>query len=285
MFFQQIAPPQKNTLAHESALMGACFPGKNKFNQAYLTWLYFNNPEGHVIGFNAWDENRLVAHYACIPRLININGENVKALLSLNTATHPDYQGKGLFTKLAHMTYDLASSQGYSSVFGIANSNSTPGFIRKLGFQLVEPLEARIGMGSLHINFDAVTNKAYFQPAWTKTTLSWRCANPNNPVSKQHKSNSIGFHATAFGKLSVYAEHTTPLHEIDNETYPDALLLPLRLFIGLLPEGSCSFRQYYTIPHCFRPSPLNFIYRSLDNKTKHLEKGRTFFSFMDFDAY
>jgi hypothetical protein len=48
--------------------------------------------------------------------------------------THPNHQGKGLFTKLAKLTYDLAKEEGIEFIFGFPNKNSYPGFIKKLNW-------------------------------------------------------------------------------------------------------------------------------------------------------
>ena len=87
-------------------LFAACFPGASHYKAEYLRWLYRANPAGAVVGFDAWDGEILAAHYACVPARMLIGGRACRALLSLNTATHPSYQGKGLFTKLAAATYE-----------------------------------------------------------------------------------------------------------------------------------------------------------------------------------
>src|SRR5690349_12069268 len=122
-------------LAQYGALFQACFPMTDKFTPRYLQWLYVDNPDGKAVGYDAWDGERLAAHYVCIPARAWVEGAQVPVLLSLNTATHPDYQGKGLFTKLASMTFEAGAAQGFDGVYGVANANSTPGFVRKLGFQ------------------------------------------------------------------------------------------------------------------------------------------------------
>jgi GNAT superfamily N-acetyltransferase len=107
------------------------------------------NPDGRAVGFDAWDGERLAAHYVCVPARARVDGRLVPVLLSLNTATHPRLPGQGLFTKLAAMTFEAAGEAGFDGVYGVANANSTPGFIRKLGFQLVRPLDARSGWADL----------------------------------------------------------------------------------------------------------------------------------------
>ena len=251
----------------------------------YLDWLYCKNPDGPAIGFDAWDGNQLAAHYVCVPATASVAGKEIRAMLSLNTATHPEYLGKGLFTTLARLTYDTGADAGMDCVFGVANANSTSGFVRKLGFQLVQPLEARIGIGSLGIDWAVVTRNVKFQRKWTSESLAWRCANPRNPVFSRRSGALIQLYARAKGfLLPAYAE----LHSQDAPDVASGanhFLSPLRLFVGLIPTGTCSFRNYASIPQRLRPSPLNFIYRSLTNRVANLERGSVSFSFLDFDAY
>ena len=136
-----------------STLLKKTFPVTKRYNDKYLSWLYCDNPDGHAIGFNSYYKDSIGAHYATIPIEAEIYGRAEKGLLSLNTATHIEHRGKGLFTKLANHTYVSAKDQNYKFIVGVANANSTNGFIKKHGFQLVGPLKAKIGIGPIsHTN-------------------------------------------------------------------------------------------------------------------------------------
>lgn len=272
------------TLAKYGDLFAACFPGTHKFTPAYLHWLYVDNPDGPAVGFDAWDGERLAAHYVCIPAQVWVEGKQVRVLLSLNTATHPDYQGKGLFTKLATATFEAGAAGGFDGVYGVANANSTPGFVRKLGFQLVRPLEARVGLGQLGYA-PAVDHQALsFVRDWSPAALAWRCANPHNPVHCRTRGARQQFFAAAFGlKLPAYAELNGPAHPPAPARAP--MLSPARLFIGLAPDAQASYWNYASIPQRLRPSPLNLIYRSFVPRVASLDASRIQFSFLDFDAY
>jgi GNAT superfamily N-acetyltransferase len=280
------------TLATYGALFTACFPMTDKFTPGYLQWLYVDNPDGRAVGFDAWDGERLAAHYVCIPARAWVEGREVAVLLSLNTATHPDYQGKGLFTRLAAMTFEAGAAQGYDGVYGVANANSTPGFVRKLGFQLVRPLEARIGLGALRHGPRAPSSQLSFERSWSPAALRWRCANPHNPVFMRNGGGKLRFHAAAAGhKLPAYAELETagsalPATALQQQAAATApMLSPLRLFIGLAPDASSRYWNYASIPMRLRPSPLNLIYRSFVPRVAALDPARIAFSFLDFDAY
>lgn len=269
-------------------LFEKCFPGTNKYNRDYLDWLYRCNPDGNVVGFDARDGGRLAGHYVCIPVSAKVGGEEVKVLLSLNTATHPDYQGKGLFTQLAERTYAAGAAQGYDSVYGIANANSTPGFIRKLNFQLVGPLKAMVGIGSLGINF-ADLQDIQFQRTWSPEALAWRCACPINPLIAR-----AGYDRTSFFAPALFGGACMAVAEIGRAATTASVAIgttrrfasPLRLFIGQMPTAALSsLTLFANIPSRLRPSPLNLIYRSFSGRVNALNQDAVFLNFLDFDAY
>lgn len=268
-------------------LFAKCFPSTEKYSRNYLDWLYHRNPDGQVVGYDARDGDRLVAHYACIPAQARIGGKDVKVLLSLNTATHPDYQGKGLFTQLAERTYAAGLAQGYDCVYGIANANSTPGFIRKLKFQLVGPLRAMVGLGSLGIDF-ANLPVLQFQRLWSPQALAWRCASPVNPViaRKKHDYSVLLAPALLGGICMAVAEigDTATIAESPVDAM-GGFASPLRLFIGLVPSVAQNTALYVDIPQKLRPSPLNLIYRSLSERVESIDPSAVFLNFLDFDAY
>jgi len=281
----RFAPVQHDpaTLAQYGALFAACFPGTDKFTPAYLDWLYLANPDGQAVGYDAWDGERLAAHYVCVPARAWVEGKEALVLLSLNTATHPDYQGKGLFTKLAAMTYAHGAEKGFEGCYGVANANSTPGFIRKLGFQLVRPLEARVGLGRLRHAPKAPAASLSFERSWTPEALAWRCANPHNRVARRASGARLQFHAPAVNGVPAYAE-LDAAGLADGATKGPAPS-PIRLFIGLAPDASSRYWNYASIPMRLRPSPLNLIWRAFTPRAPQLDPARIQFTFLDFDAY
>ena len=274
----------EQTLSAYQRLFEVCFPATNKYSSTYLRWLYLDNPVGQAVGFDAWDGDRLAAHYACIPTAARIQGEATKVLLSLNTATHPDYQGQGLFTKLADMTYQHGMQTGFDGVYGVANANSTPGFIRKLQFQLVRPLEARIGVGALNTRDSHAA--PVFERIWTEQSMRWRCASPANPVHARRAGNRWQFRAAAMPWISAYAEVTAGESALAGvQARVAGSGAPLKLFLGLLPDADGGLSTYVPIPARLRPSPLNLIYRSFKRGAGTLDPRAIRFSFLDFDAY
>lgn len=271
------APEQ---LAAYSQLLGRVFGPLPKFTVSALEWLYRGNPEGPVVGADAWSGDTLAAHYVTIPMRARIAGESVRGLLSLNTATAPEFQGKGLFTTLAEATYAAAREQGFQGVFGFANANSTPGFLRKLAFQQVRSLEAGLLLRPPRRLAEAPTG---FQVDWTPASLAWRLANPAAKYRVARQGDLLGVWADT-GVPGLRCAAFLAGHPEVAATGARPWIPPL--FIGLEPRLSLSAQGFAPIPARLRPSPLNMIWRRLDpSLPERLDPATTAVSFLDFDPY
>lgn len=276
------------SLKRYADLLASCFGEMKKFTPEALHWLYAQNPSGMVCGFDAFCADELAGHYVCVPTCIRLGGEEKHALLSLNTATHPRWRGQGLFTKLAERTYEAAHAAGFAAVYGVANANSTPGFIHKLGFELIQPLTAQIGWGGM-VSGDSDSESLLsdcLQRAWNEESLRWRCANPANPVIACQTAQGSRFFASALPAVSAHA--FVPNIAFSTPAPPFGVTqryAPLRLDLGLIPLQSRRSGVWFSIPQRLRPSPLNFIFKPLADPGARAEKGKILFSFLDFDAY
>lgn len=266
-------------------LFAECFPQAEKLaDTSYLRWLYCENPAGPVIGFDAREDGALAAHYVCVPATIRINGSTADALLSLNTATHPKFQGRGLFTKLAELTYSAAADEGKTLVYGVANANSTHGFVRKLGFALISPLESRVGVGRLgNPDWSGLDEETDFRHQWSSAELEWRLGNPKSRVNAHGLgAGTYGFSART-GRAGIRAWAEMPLSPETQVAVKRAEMTP-RVWLGLRPPALGRLGLYKSLPERLRPSPLNLIVRGLRSPVA-IEKERVFFNFLDFDAF
>jgi len=75
------------------------------------------------------------AYYGVFPMILSSGGKDILVAQSGDTMTAPDHRGKGLFVKLAQMTYQLAWEEKVKLVFGFPNENSFPGFKKKLNWE------------------------------------------------------------------------------------------------------------------------------------------------------
>ncbi len=261
--------PEK--LKEYSVLLSTVFPESKRFTPEFLNWQYVQNPNGKVVGFDAYLNNELAAHYVTIPVLYAIHGKPTMGLLSLNTATHPNHQGKGLFTQLANKTYELAQELGYEFVIGVANANSTPGFLNKLGFRLVGQLEAKLGIGTIKPG-----NAAYLlKSIWTHESREWRIKNPDK---QYYIANNIIF--TDTDKPLIYAI----MGQSQNVGESPKRIMPLKVWIGL-DAGKTINGLFVNIPEKLKPSPLNLIFKRLNPAISSFQLKDVYFELIDFDAY
>ncbi|CAB4862105.1 unannotated protein [freshwater metagenome] len=107
----------------------------DRFEQLFA-WKHDQNAFGPSPTWVAVDSGRIVALRAFM-RWEFVRGNTVlRAVRAVDTATHPDYQGKGLFTRLTMRGLDEMQGDGVDFVFNSPNAQSRPGYI-KMGWQVV----------------------------------------------------------------------------------------------------------------------------------------------------
>jgi GNAT superfamily N-acetyltransferase len=270
-------------IAQIASLLRVVFPKAAHLTENYLNWQYNRNPVGKAVGFNAWLGRDLAAHYVTIPVRYRLGSNSVLGVLSLNTATHPAHQGKKLFTILAEKTYDEAARRGTSFVVGVANANSTPGFVKKLGFQEVTRLDARLFLGSAPPGEDIA---CHFERAWDTETLAWRIANPEAHYARSAAEGRFRIEAPTdtFGIKAELGDFPLTLEPAHAWTRRE-LSRPFTLWLGLDDIRPWRTLRGGSVPERFRRSPLNLIYRSLDSRERTVERSGVRFRAIDFDPY
>jgi GNAT superfamily N-acetyltransferase len=271
---------EKEHFEKYAALLSNVFKNSSLYTPQYITWQYGQNPEGGAVGFDAWFDDELAGHYATIPVSALYNGRKVRGLLSLNTATHPNHQGKGLFTKLANHTYELAQANGYEFVIGVANANSTPGFVKKLNFTLVTPLQTLVGLGKV----STPRNQSNFRIDRSSAFLDWRLARPGGSYKLRAQQEACAIYAPThlpfvMAQITNYESGNYKQHGLKKLG-----LLHATLWIGC--NTSVKKSGIFTpIPDRFKSSPLNLILKSLNDSFVIPEASQIDFALIDFDAY
>jgi GNAT superfamily N-acetyltransferase len=79
-------------------------------------------------------EGLLGGAYILWPAMLRVGGERVAGAQSMDTMTHPDFRGQGVFTNLADACFRQAAEAGIDLLYGFPNPLSYPGFVRKLGW-------------------------------------------------------------------------------------------------------------------------------------------------------
>lgn len=154
-------------------LFSRCYGENDKLTVPYIRWLYADNPHGNAVGMDAYLGDELAAHYVTIPRRYHGGGEVVELLLSVNTATDPDHQRRGLFKTLANATYAHGAELGYGYVIGVANAQSIHAFKTSLGFETLG--QVRLAVGRRPPVLTTGKPRLAMDAEW----LGWRLTNPS----------------------------------------------------------------------------------------------------------
>lgn len=116
-------------------------------SETYFKWKHYDNPFGASYLLLAEEEGKLVGLRAFM-RWRWVAGEASRsAVRAVDTATHPDYQGKGIFKKLTLQCVEQCKADGVDMVFNSPNPISKAGYL-KMGWQQAGRMPLHLGWGS-----------------------------------------------------------------------------------------------------------------------------------------
>jgi hypothetical protein len=111
--------------------------------EALFRWKHLENGFGVSPAWVATDGDRVVA-VRYLMRWEFEQGERVvRAVRAVDTATHPDYQGRGLFRRLTLGALDELATEGVDFVFNTPNDQSRPGYL-SMGWSVIGRLPVRV---------------------------------------------------------------------------------------------------------------------------------------------
>ncbi len=107
-------------------------------NEGFFAWKHDENPFGVSPAWVAVAPDGSLAGLRVFLRwrFTAPGGEVIQAVRAVDTATHPDWQGKGIFTRLTRGALDEMAEQGVGVVFNTPNDQSRPGYL-KMGWSQV----------------------------------------------------------------------------------------------------------------------------------------------------
>ena len=104
---------------------------------------HIDNPFGESLVLIALENNEVIGVRAFMRWQWQRGEEVYSAFRAVDTATHPDHQGKGIFKKLTLKALEIGKERGDNFVFNTPNSQSKPGYL-KMGWEEVDNLKVSI---------------------------------------------------------------------------------------------------------------------------------------------
>jgi len=108
-------------------------------------WRYkhVENPFGKSLVLVAVENDKIIGVRALMKWKWQLGNQIFSTLRAVDTATHPDHQGKGVFKKLTLKAIEIAKEQADDFIFNTPNTQSLPGYL-KMGWEEVDKLKIRI---------------------------------------------------------------------------------------------------------------------------------------------
>lgn len=103
---------------------------------ALFAWKHDTNPFGASPAWVAVAGERIVGFRTFMRWEFTVDGQVVRAVRAVDTATHPDFQGRGIFRELTLIGLEALRADGVDLVFNTPNDQSRPGYL-KMGWRVV----------------------------------------------------------------------------------------------------------------------------------------------------
>jgi predicted N-acetyltransferase YhbS len=200
----------------------------SKKTEAVWRYKHLENPFGRSLVLVAVENDRIIGVRALMRWKWQLGKQVFSALRAVDTATHPEHQGKGVFKKLTLKALEIAKEQSDHFIFNTPNTQSLPGYL-KMGWEEVDKLKIQIipvnplnwlgnkqskvyeinnnssdaqlaGLISKYIKLKAEENKLFTLKS--PQYLSWRYE--NNPLQKYEVKADEDFYLAGYIKEQNY---------------------------------------------------------------------------------
>lgn len=160
--------------------------GEGLLKKSEDTWNFkhSNNPFGISHVLLAFEADVLVGVRAFMKWQWQLGTQSWTAFRAVDTATHPDFQGKGIFKKLTLQALDEIQNDGETFVFNTPNDNSRPGYL-KMGWKILDTIELAVIPTPIYV-FTFLWNKSTFQNMISTAQLDLICRDYNSQLSDKN---------------------------------------------------------------------------------------------------
>ncbi|MFN4762586.1 GNAT family N-acetyltransferase [Gillisia sp. Q332] len=133
--------------------------GETSSKKTESVWRYkhVDNPFGKSLVLVAVENGSIIGVRALMRWKWQLGKDVFSTFRAVDTATHPDHQGKGIFKKLTLRAIEIAKENGDSFIFNTPNTQSLSGYL-KMGWEEVDKLKIRAKLAN-PLNW--VGNKRY----------------------------------------------------------------------------------------------------------------------------
>lgn len=172
-------------------------------SKEYWQWKHIDNPFGKSPVILAFENDTLVGVRAFMRWQWKSAGQIFESVRAVDTATHPDYQGRGIFKKLTLELLDYCEREKWHFVFNTPNNNSKPGYL-KMGWKeagklpisipVVHPFSIALNISRLKqslIKANDNNQESYLQHPGLDELLKQNATRCKDQIITSHSVNSL----------------------------------------------------------------------------------------------
>jgi GNAT superfamily N-acetyltransferase len=128
---------------------------EDKLDERFWRWEFQEGPEGKAFIYIVEDENRIIGHFADIPRRFSVQGEVALGTLSLDLMVHPDYWRKGIFEAMGKYGAQRVKQENGNFLTAFPIRSETIHGLKKIGWKEVVKLPVLV----YPIRFSGIINR------------------------------------------------------------------------------------------------------------------------------
>jgi GNAT superfamily N-acetyltransferase len=113
---------------------------KDKLDPRFWQWEFIEAPDGKGLIYIVEDQNKIIGHFADIPRRFIVEGEVVLGTLSLDLMVHHDYWRKGIFAAMGRYGAQKVKQENGHFLFAFPIRSETILGLKKIGWKEVVEL-------------------------------------------------------------------------------------------------------------------------------------------------
>ena len=134
---------------------------RDKLDPRFWQWEFMEGPDGRGLIYIVEDGNKIVGHFADIPRRFSFQGEVVLGTLSLDLMVHPDYRRKGIFEEMGKYGAQRVKQENGLFLFAFPIRPETIHGLKRIGWREVVKLPVLV----YPLRFRGIINRYLpFQP-------------------------------------------------------------------------------------------------------------------------
>lgn len=128
---------------------------KDKLDPRFWKWEFSDCPEGKGLIYLVEDGNKIIGHFADLPRRFSIYGKIVHGTLSVDLMVSPDFRRRGIFEAMGRYAVERTKKEGFyfTSAFPI-RKETIQGF-KKIGWKEIVKLPVLV----YPIKFSGIVNR------------------------------------------------------------------------------------------------------------------------------